>query len=298
MAAHSTSSRATARLDPGRLAAAARLIREADALLITAGAGMGVDSGLPDFRGTDGFWRAYPAVAQLGLSFEELANPTWFERNPALAWAFYGHRLQLYRSTEPHPGFRILLDWARAKSAGWFVFTSNVDGHFQKAGFDPARVVDCHGSIHHFQCRVPCTRSTWDASGEVVTLHETEFRALPPLPACPSCRQIARPNILLFGDAGWIAERTHPQEAALLQWLQELSTPTAGSRAKPNLVILELGAGNAIPTVRLTSEAIARRVGGSLIRINTQDPQVPPPHLGLASGARQALEELLQAMPA
>lgn len=40
---------------------AARLIAEADAVLITAGAGMGVDSGLPDFRGSEGFWRAYPA---------------------------------------------------------------------------------------------------------------------------------------------------------------------------------------------------------------------------------------------
>ena len=39
---------------------AARLIEKADGLLITAGAGMGVDSGLPDFRGNEGFWRAYP----------------------------------------------------------------------------------------------------------------------------------------------------------------------------------------------------------------------------------------------
>ncbi len=44
---------------------AAKAIREADALLISAGAGMGVDSGLPDFRGTEGFWRAYPAIAKL-----------------------------------------------------------------------------------------------------------------------------------------------------------------------------------------------------------------------------------------
>ena len=70
---------------------AAEALRQADALLITAGAGMGVDSGLPDFRGREGFWRAYPTVAKLGLSFEEMANPHWFAENPELAWAFYGH---------------------------------------------------------------------------------------------------------------------------------------------------------------------------------------------------------------
>ncbi len=54
---------------------AAEAINAADALLVTAGAGMGVDSGLPDFRGSQGFWRAYPAIAKLGLSFEEMASP-------------------------------------------------------------------------------------------------------------------------------------------------------------------------------------------------------------------------------
>src|SRR5262249_5999176 len=84
---------------------AAEFIHTADALLITAGAGIGVDSGLPDFRGTQGFWRAYPVIARLGLSFAEMANPAWFRKDPRLAWAFYGHRLNLYRSTLPHNGF-------------------------------------------------------------------------------------------------------------------------------------------------------------------------------------------------
>jgi hypothetical protein len=57
-----------------RVKLAAEEVRSADALLITAGAGMGVDSGLPDFRGTQGFWRAYPAIAKLGLSFQQMAN--------------------------------------------------------------------------------------------------------------------------------------------------------------------------------------------------------------------------------
>jgi len=65
-------------------------IQEADAILITAGAGIGVDSGLPDFRGDEGFWKAYPPLKKLGLNFSQMANPKWFDTNPFLAWGFYG----------------------------------------------------------------------------------------------------------------------------------------------------------------------------------------------------------------
>src|SRR5438045_8933631 len=90
---------------------AVEAIAMADALLVCAGAGMGVDSGLPDFRGDKGFWKAYPLYGELKLSFSDLANPAWFEKDPTLAWGFYGHRLNLYRKTEPHDGFRMLLSW-------------------------------------------------------------------------------------------------------------------------------------------------------------------------------------------
>src|SRR5947209_18626224 len=90
------------------LARAAAAVLAADALLIGAGAGMGVDSGLPDFRGTQGFWRAYPVYAKLNLEWRMLAQPHWFESDPTLAWGFYGHRLNLYRTAEPHAGYHIL----------------------------------------------------------------------------------------------------------------------------------------------------------------------------------------------
>ena len=93
---------------------------------------MGVDSGLPDFRGPQGFWKAYPAYEHLGLDFADLANPRWFSEDPELAWGFYGHRLHLYRNIAPHGGFEILWRWAQDRTTT--IFTSNVDGQFQKAG--------------------------------------------------------------------------------------------------------------------------------------------------------------------
>lgn len=90
------------------LQAAADAIRNAEALLICAGSGMGADSGLPTFRGNEGFWKAYPALRHTGISFPQMANPRWFYKDPRKAWAFYGHRYQLYRNTPPHEGFQIL----------------------------------------------------------------------------------------------------------------------------------------------------------------------------------------------
>ena len=139
-------------MEQTKLEIAARVLRHADAILIGAGAGMGVDSGLPDFRSDEGFWKAYPPLKALGICFEEMANPHWFDTDPALAWGFYGHRLNLYREVEPHDGFHILRELGNKKQHGAFVYTSNVDGHFQKAGFSQDQVCECHGSIHHLQC--------------------------------------------------------------------------------------------------------------------------------------------------
>lgn len=70
-------------------------IKNSTHILIAAGAGMGVDSGLPDFRGKHGFWNAYPLLKHLGLSFTDVSNPQSFLTNPKFGWAFFGHRYQL-----------------------------------------------------------------------------------------------------------------------------------------------------------------------------------------------------------
>ena len=265
---------------------AAAAIKAADALLITAGAGMGVDSGLPDFRGTQGFWRAYPAIAKLGLSFAEMANPAWFTQNPHLAWGFYGHRLNLYRKTAPHQGFRQLLEMGRAKPQGYFVFTSNVDGQFQRAGFAAERIVECHGSIHHLQCSASCSDEIWEADDETVNVDEGSFRALEPLPKCRNCSELARPNILMFGDWSWLGHRADAQQQRFARWLDDLTKCSA------KLAVIELGAGSAIPTVRHTSQRVQEQIDGTLIRINPREDDVPSGQIGLPFDAAEGIQRI------
>ncbi len=264
-----------------RIEAAAVAVAAAEALLITTGAGMGVDSGLPDFRGDRGFWKAYPPLERLGISFVDMANPAWFSRDPELAWGFYGHRLNLYRETSPHTGFEILKRWSDRLTHGSFVFTSNVDGHFQLAGFDPDRVIECHGSLAHLQCSTPCCREVWNAGDLEVAVDEDSFRAASPLPECPRCGELARPNVLMFNDWHWVPHRTSDQERRFTGWLQEAKDL--------RLVIVELGAGSAVPTVRITSERVARSLDATLVRINPREPQAPHGHVSLPMGALEAL---------
>jgi NAD-dependent SIR2 family protein deacetylase len=263
---------------------AARTIASSDAILFGAGAGMGVDSGLPDFRGDHGFWRAYPPYERMGLNFISLANPRWFGEDPTLAWGFYGHRMELYRRTEPHRGFAILRGWAERMRQGAFVFTSNVDGHFERSGFGTDRIVEVHGSFDGMQCMSDCGAAIFPGERIQVEIDPETMRAVSPLPECPRCGAMARPNILMFGDFGWISVRTDAQRRRMRDWLGALEGAT--------LAIVECGAGRAVPTVRMMCEDIARKHRGVLIRINTREAEVPDGHISLPMGALEAIEAI------
>ena len=84
------------------------------------------------------------------MSFSDAANPAFFESNPRKFWFFYGHRFNTYLQTNPHAGFALLRSLLQNKEH--FVFTSNVDSQFQRAGFAEDKVAECHGSIFHWQC--------------------------------------------------------------------------------------------------------------------------------------------------
>ena len=259
-------------------------VANASYILITAGAGMGVDSGLPDFRGKEGFWQAYPIAKKLNLDFYELASPKWFDENPKLAWAFYGHRLHLYKDTTPHSGYNKLLNLALAKK-DYFVVTSNVDGHFKKAGFSEDRIDEIHGSINHMQCSKPCSSDIWSSGNINLELDLEKFEAKEPLPYCKKCRGVARPNILMFNDWNWLEHREKKQRERFANFLRQVGSES--------LVILEFGAGEVVPTIRNLSEIIASDFNATLIRINPQDYSVPDGAISLKNGAKEAIEELV-----
>ncbi|QDT14225.1 NAD-dependent protein deacetylase [Alienimonas californiensis] len=160
------------------------------------------------------------------------------------------------------------------------MFTSNVDGQFQQAGWDSDRIVECHGSIHFLQCLVRCSDAIWPADDVTVEVDAETCRAKGELPTCPGCGLLARPNVLMFGDAGWLPGRTDDQERRYAAWRNGLP--------REALTAVELGAGTAIATVRRECERRADR----LVRINPRDAAVPAGGVALKCGALDALDRL------
>lgn len=261
------------------LESARTLLRSADAIVVAAGAGMSADSGLPTFRGEDGFWKAYPALGRRGLSFTSVASPDAFVREPRLAWGFYGHRLALYRDTPPHDGYGLLTEVAQRARHGAFVVTTNVDGHFERAGIPADSVWEMHGSIRRLQCLEACHDDTWPAHGFAPRVDAAECRLLDDLARCPACGGLARPNVLMFNDWSWLSGPSDAQERGFAAF---------ATRAR-NPVVLELGAGTAIPSLR----NLSRRRRWPVVRVNLEDAQVPEGEgVGLRMGALEALRRM------
>ncbi|MEN9314616.1 MAG: hypothetical protein RIS35_1009, partial [Pseudomonadota bacterium] len=246
---------------PASFARARQLLKSADALVIAAGSGMSADSGLPTFRGNDGFWKAYPALGQRGTAFAEIASPAAFHEDPRLAWGFYGHRLAMYRETPPHAGYALLRGLARTLEHGAFVVTTNVDGHFQRGGFADDLIWEMHGTLHRLQCLTPCRQETWPADGFHPEVDTRACRLRNDMPRCPVCGAVARPNVLMFGDGGWVPDLADAQQRRFEQFAERISHP----------VVLEIGAGTALPSLR----HLSRDRRWPVVRVNLDAPDVP-----------------------
>jgi NAD-dependent SIR2 family protein deacetylase len=264
---------------------AAHAIDKADAVLIAAGAGIGVDSGLSDYRGTKGFWNSYQGIGKSSQSFIELSNVGQFDDNPQLAWAFYGQQLNQYRAAVPHVGFSHLLEISKEKTQDYFVLTSNVDGQFQKAGFPDEKIEEIHGSFHYLQCSQPCCDEIWRADSETISIDEEKFLAIGDLPICNRCDSVSRPNVLMFYDGSWIGNRTDKQEENFWFWLENLKDCKT--------VIIEIGAGTVINTIRQRTEYYADLLFTPLIRINPHDYHVAKDrHISVPMGALDGIERI------
>ena len=103
-------------------------VRKAHRIVVSTGAGMSAESGVPTFRDAQtGLWERFDA--------ESLATPQAWAADPALVWAWYQWRAHLVRSVGPNAGHRALADWARVADVA--VITQNVDDLHERAGTDP-----------------------------------------------------------------------------------------------------------------------------------------------------------------
>lgn len=230
--------------------------------LIFTGAGMGVDSGLSVFRTKEGLWAKYPEAGANGLGFQELANPLNYQRYPDVVVPFYVDRWKQYRETQPHEGFDILRNYVESLSGSYFAVTSNVDGHLAKAGFSKLNTHGVQGDIELWQCSgFSCARKAGkEGLFDISAMNTESYNEL----RCDRCGELLRPNLLQFYDMDWMSDIYDEQEARYNQYLY---SQLHGRRCGKVLVI-EIGAGSDIRTIRSMAEMVADDLKTKLIRIN------------------------------
>ena len=146
---------------------AADMMAAADAVIVACGAGMSLDSNLPDFRNEDAWHARYPMFQGRGLTYAHLASSALLDKNPRLAWGWYADCISLYAGSVPHRGYSILRAYSERLREGLFVYTSNVDGMFARAGFAEERIVQCHGCMQVLQCSKSAAHGTWTSDKSV-----------------------------------------------------------------------------------------------------------------------------------
>ena len=208
-----------------------------DNYIIMAGAGMGVESGFSTYRDKKGFFTEYPMLKDKGLDYETIASPDGYYKNLQEGWDFYRQRAKLYASTDPHTGYHELLEMVKDKNH--FVVTTNVDSHFEKTGFNKDKIWEVHGSVSNIQCGNYCNRSI------------TPFVDSEKVPFCHNgCQWPLRPNVVMFDDYTYDHSINKEQEDRYRGFADALY----GSKT---LIIL-IGAGTRIPTLRIMSNSLYR----------------------------------------
>jgi NAD-dependent deacetylase len=240
-------------MDPGmeeRLERILRGVREArGAVVVLTGAGISAESGIPTFRGKDGYW----VVGSRNYMPQEMATREMFDREPAEVWRWYLHRFGACRHATPNAGHAALVRLERALGDRFTLVTQNIDGLHLRAGSE--RVLCIHGDAGWVRCAAECGAGR-SALPPVVPrgdgpLTPSERAAL----TCPGCGGWLRPHVLWFDE--YYDEENYRMDSAL----------RAASAAELLLVVGTSGATN-LP-MQIGQLALRRRV--ALVDVNPEE---------------------------
>ena len=251
----------------------ASLLAEADYVLVGAGAGLSAAAGL-NYQDPELFAQWYPQFKRLGLrTIWEGITSHWApdDMNRNRFWAFWAHHIQKIRYN-PQATLAYLQLFHLISAKTHFVITTNVDGQFFKAGFNPDLVFTPQGDYGLFQCDQPCCDSLHDNRSAVARmLSNMDQNHLSirdeDIPLCPACGSYLERN--LRRDHHFV-EATHMRkQAAYADFVNRC--------AKQKLLLLEIGVGFNTPSIiRWPFERIvAAFPHAALIRVNTENASVP-----------------------
>jgi NAD-dependent deacetylase len=161
-------------------------------VLILTGAGVSAESGIPTFRGKDGYWR--------NLDPAQLATPEAFEKNPELVWEWYGERRHRIRNAQPNAAHAAITRLAQHADE-FLLVTQNVDDLHARAGLPKEKMVQIHGDIFVTRCsRCDFVFTDYDHDHEHEHEQEEEEEEENIVPRCTKCYALMRPGVVWFGE--------------------------------------------------------------------------------------------------
>jgi NAD-dependent deacetylase len=167
-------------------------------VVVLTGAGISAESGIPTFRGKEGYW----TVGAREYHPQELATNAAFTQMPWEVWAWYLYRRGVCRRAEPNAAHRALVELAGALGERMTLVTQNVDGLHRRAGSPPERTYEIHGNIDRMRCARECTTKTFAVPDAAPLLGKGEVvdDAARAVLVCPRCGKPARPHVLWFDE--------------------------------------------------------------------------------------------------
>ena len=208
-------------------------------ITVLTGAGISAESGIPTFRGPEGYWTVGSTVYQP----QEMATFHMFSQMPDEVWKWYLYRMGVCQRAEPNLGHLALVTMEQHFGDRFTLITQNVDGLHLRAGNTLARTYQIHGNVAYMRCSLECSETVYPIPATVAPktkeekLTETDRQHL----RCPLCGARSRPHILLF-DESYNEHHYHfysslkaARETALL-----IVVGTAGATNLPNQVAREV----------------------------------------------------------
>jgi NAD-dependent deacetylase len=263
-------------------------------ITVLTGAGISAESGIPTFRGPEGYW----TVGSQAYHPQEMATLAMFRRSPDDVWQWYLHRATVCHKALPNPGHRAIVAMEDLLGDRFTLITQNVDGLHLRAGSQSQRTFQIHGNVFQVRCAAACNPDLRPLPMDLIgrekerPLTDTERARL----TCRSCGERLRPHVLWFDetyDEPYFRFHSSLQAAAQTGLL--LIVGTSGATNLPNqLAWTVFHKGGTIidinPNPNPFSEMALRTPGGAFIQQPSGRflPQlIPVMQQGLATSAKR-----------
>ncbi len=244
--------------------------RARGAVVVLTGAGISAESGIPTFRGDDGFWTAGSA----NYTPEELATWSFFRRDPRASWGWYLYRRARTLQAQPNAAHHALVELERRIGARMVLVTQNVDGLHRRAGSDPEHLYEIHGNLGLMRCAAGCGGGRPRPLPDSIEAPASATEPLSPRSAemlhCASCGGWMRPHVLWF-DECYSEELFRAESAQCAFYAMDLLlvVGTTGATSLPAMAG-RIAVRRGVPLIDLNPEAgyfadLARRSAGGMV---------------------------------